>query len=208
MYLLIKRFFDILFSILLLAILFPLMLIISILILSLMGSPVFFRQLRIGKNNAPFSIFKFRTMTNKTVEIMSDKQRLTSLGRLLRKTSIDEYPQLFNIFLGHMSLIGPRPLLEEYIPYYNSREITRHKVRPGMSGLAQISGRSNLTWEEQFELDVQYVEKLSFPMDVKIFFKTIPKVLGSSDMMVIGRVDQDKFNIHRQKQIDAGTIKS
>jgi lipopolysaccharide/colanic/teichoic acid biosynthesis glycosyltransferase len=171
-----------------------------------MGDPLFFRQLRIGKDNKPFFIIKFSTMSVKTLDVVTDKQRLTKLGTFLRKLSIDEFPQLLNILIGQMSFIGPRPLLPEYIPFYTIRELVRHKVRPGMSGLAQVNGRSNLTWDEQLELDVQYVEKLSFLLDITIFFKTIPKVLGSVNMMVVGRIDQDKFDVHRKKQINSGYI--
>lgn len=171
-----------------------------------MKRPVIFKQVRLGGNNMLFTIYKFRTLTNKTDINLSEKRRLTRLGALLRKFSIDEYPQLFNILLGHMSFIGPRPLLPEYLPYYTHRETIRHNVRPGMSGLAQVNGRSNLTWDEQLELDAQYVKNLSFQLDVKIFFKTIPKVLRSADMQIIGRKDKDRFDTHRKKQIDSGVI--
>lgn len=141
-------------------------------------------------------------MANSNDARLSDRQRLTKLGAILRKTSIDELPQLGNILKGDMSFIGPRPLLAEYLPYYNKREILRHKVRPGMSSLAGIKGRSNLTWEEQFELDACYVENLSFFLDLEIFFKTIPKVLGSADVMVVGRKNQDRFDVYRTKQLN------
>ncbi len=201
MYLFIKRFLDIILSIVLLMLLSPLLILVMLLIFFKMGSPVFFKQKRIGKENKPFAIIKFRTMINNSSMNLSDKQRLTKLGALLRKMSIDELPQLINIVKGDMSFIGPRPLLEEYLLYYNNREIKRHQVRPGMTSLASIKGRSYITWEDQFEMDVNYVENLSFCLDFKIFCKTIPKVLGSVDMMVTGRIDKDSFNIHRQKQI-------
>jgi lipopolysaccharide/colanic/teichoic acid biosynthesis glycosyltransferase len=134
----------------------------------------------------------------------SDTQRLTRLGSLLRKCSIDEWPQLVNILKGDMSFIGPRPLLIDYLPYYNSREVLRYKVRPGMTSLAGINGRSNLTWEEQFEMDAYYVENLSFRLDAKIFFKTIPKVLVPADVMVIGRKNQERFDIYRKNQKEGG----
>lgn len=203
MYIYFKRFFDLIFSVLLLIILSPLLLMVALLILFSMGRPIFFKQLRIGKDNSSFFIIKFRTMRNITITNLSDKQRLTKLGAILRKASIDEFPQIINILKGEMSFIGPRPLLKDYLPYYNHREMLRHKIRPGMSSLAGINGRSNLTWEEQFEIDAYYVENLSFCLDIKIFFKTIPKVLSSADMMVIGRIDQDRFDIHRQKQINS-----
>lgn len=201
MYKYFKRFLDILFSLLLLLLLSPVLVLVAFMIRLSMGKPVFFRQERIGMNNLPFSIIKFRTMANSTAAKLSDRQRLTKLGAILRKTSIDELPQLGNILKGDMSFIGPRPLLGEYLPYYDQREILRHKVRPGMSSLAGIKGRSNLTWEEQFELDVYYVENLSFFLDLEIFFKTIPKVLGSAGVMVVGRKNQDRFDVYRTKQI-------
>ena len=201
MYKYFKRFLDILFSLLLLLLLSPVLVLVAFMIRISMGKPVFFRQERIGMNNLPFSIIKFRTMANSTAARLSDRQRLTKLGAILRKTSTDELPQLGNILKGDMSFIGPRPLLGEYLPYYDQREILRHKVRPGMSSLAGIKGRSNLTWEDQFELDVYYVENLSFFLDLEIFFKTIPKVLGSAGVMVVGRKNQDRFDVYRTKQI-------
>jgi undecaprenyl phosphate N,N'-diacetylbacillosamine 1-phosphate transferase len=142
-------------------------------------------------------------MKNNVAGNLSDRQRLTKLGAFIRKASIDELPQVINILKGDMSFIGPRPLLVDYLPYYNSREILRHNIRPGMSSLAGVNGRSNLTWEQQFEMDVFYVENLSFKLDVNIFFKTIPKVLGSADLMVVGRKDQDSFDVYRKKQMDS-----
>jgi undecaprenyl phosphate N,N'-diacetylbacillosamine 1-phosphate transferase len=203
MYIYVKRFLDILFSFILLLILSPLMVLIALLIRLSIGNPIFFMQVRAGKDNVKFSIIKFRTLSNNPRKNMTDKQRLTKLGAILRKASLDELPQIINIFKGDMSFIGPRPLLVDYLPYYNSREILRHKIRPGMSSLAGINGRSNLTWEEQFEMDVYYVENLSFFLDLKILLKTIPRVMASSDVMVVGRKDKDRFDIHRKKQIDA-----
>lgn len=195
-----KRLLDIIFSTTLIILLSPLLMLVGVLIWIKMGTPVIFRQIRIGKNNKEFTIMKFRTMSNKSEGINTDSQRLTKLGAFLRKLSIDEFPQLFNIFKGDMSFIGPRPLLKKYIPYYNDREIKRHEVRPGMTSLAGVKGRSFLTWEEQFEYDVEYVENLTLKMDLLIFIKTIPKVLGSKDMMVVGRKDIESFDIHRKNQ--------
>ena len=166
-----------------------------------MGKPVFFTQVRIGENAQRYKIYKFRTMRHVSERLKSDKDRLTNIGALIRKLSIDECPQIFNILKGDMSFIGPRPLLEKYSPYYTKREFLRFKVKPGMSGLAQVSGRSSVTWDSQFEMDALYVENLTFVLDLKIFLKTIPKVLGSVDMMVIGRVDHLPFDLHREKQI-------
>ena len=171
-----------------------------------MGRPVFFTQTRVGRDNKAFLIIKFRTMRANSSGNNSDLQRLTKLGAFLRKYSIDEFPQLLNILKGDMSFIGPRPLLEDYLPFFTKREIIRHNVRPGMSGLAQVSGRSNVTWDNQFEMDAVYVERISFLLDLKILFKTIPKVMGSIDMMVTGRIDLDKFDVHRRKQIVSGKI--
>lgn len=171
-----------------------------------MGCPVIFLQKRVGLNNQEFRIYKFRTMRHKSEKYITDADRLTLLGKILRKTSIDEFPQLLNILIGDMSFIGPRPLLKKYLPFFTKREMLRFQLRPGMSGLAQINGRSYLTWDQQFELDAVYTEKCSFLLDLKIFFMTIPKVLGSANMMVTGRIDPDSFDIHRKKQIKLGTI--
>jgi lipopolysaccharide/colanic/teichoic acid biosynthesis glycosyltransferase len=197
MYIHLKRFLDALFSSMLLVILSPVLIIFIFLILIVMGRPVFFIQVRAGRDKLPFSIYKFRTMNNITSDKNTDKQRLTRLGSFLRKTSIDEWPQLLNILKGDMSFIGPRPLLMEYLPFYNSREISRYKVRPGMTSLAGVKGRSSLTWEEQFEMDACYVETMSFFLDMKIFFRTIPKVLVPADVMVVGRKNPERFDVYR-----------
>lgn len=166
-----------------------------------MGSPILFKQERVGKDLKLFIINKFRTMNNKEKGNEADINRLTKLGAFMRKLSIDELPQLFNILKGDMSFIGPRPLLKKYIPHYNDKEIRRHKVRPGMTSLAGVNGRSYLTWEEQFEYDIEYVDNLSIKMDLSIFMKTIPKVLGSKDMMVVGRKNIESFDVYRKKQL-------
>lgn len=131
---------------------------------------------------------------------VTDEDRLTKPGYFLRKLSIDEWPQLINILIGDMSFIGPRPLIPEYLPYYNSRESLRFNVRPGMTSLAGVMGRSNLTWEEQFELDASYVENMSLWLDLKIVMLTIPKVLAAKDMMVTGRKDKLRFDVYRRNQ--------
>ena len=167
-----------------------------------MGKPILFSHVRIGKNERAFKIFKFRTLTNNVEgQNLSDNERLTKLGSFLRRFSIDEFPQLFNILIGNMSFIGPRPLLERYLPYYSEREKKRHLVRPGMGGLAQVSGRSYLTWNEQFEFDAIYVERLCFTLDLTIVLKTIYIVLFSKNMMVTGRVDSQCFDIQRKAQL-------
>ena len=200
MYIFIKRLFDFSAAFILIFILLPVLIIIAVLILLFMGRPVIFTQKRIGLNETPFSIYKFRTLRNNDGQVkLSDNERLTKLGLFLRKSSIDEFPQLINILLGDMSFIGPRPLLPRYLPYYTDRERTRHNVRPGMSGLAQVTGRNFLTWEEQFELDAVYVEKLSFFIDITVFLKTIYVVLVSKNMMVTGRNDIECFDDLRKQ---------
>lgn len=205
MYRILKRLIDLFFSTLLILALFPLFLIISISIFLTMGGSVFFFQKRIGYKNKLFNVYKFRTMRSKSSIDDTDRKRITSLGKFLRKYSLDELPQILNIIKGDMSFIGPRPLLPEYLPYYTERELLRHKVRPGMSGYAQVNGRSYLSWEEQFEMDAQYSEKISFLFDIEIFLKTIPKVLGSVNMIVDGRIDNERFDKYRIKQSGNGS---
>ena len=197
----IKRMLDIIFSLVLIILLSPLLLIIAVLIRIKMGYPILFSQERVGKDTNLFTIYKFRTMKKEGHGDNSDVNRLTELGKFFRKLSFDEFPQLFNILKGDMSFIGPRPLLRKYIPYYNKREIRRHDVRPGMTSLAGVKGRSNLLWDEQFEYDVKYVENLSFKLDLYIFLQTIPKVLRSTNMMVVGRKNTESFDVYRQKQL-------
>lgn len=180
MYLIVKRIMDIIISILGLIILSPVLLIISILICIKLGQPVIFGQERPGKGGKIFKLYKFRTMTNENDEdgnLLPDEKRLTKFGKMLRATSLDELPELINIIKGDMSIIGPRPLLVKYLPLYNEEQSKRHNVRPGLSGLAQINGRNAITWEEKFKYDVEYVEKMTFWLDIKIFFMTIRKVL-------------------------------
>lgn len=197
MYVHFKRFLDVLLSSFLLIILFPLLVLVALLIRLSMGKPVFFKQIRIGKDNLPFSIIKFRTMAMKTVESNTDVLRITKLGRFLRVTRIDELPQLINICGGEMSFIGPRPLLPDYMPYYNHNELHRHDVRPGLSGLSQVSG-SYMDWEEQFKLDVEYVDKLSLRLDMVIIGKTICKVLKPSKKLKTGNSGRQRFDHYRR----------
>ena len=161
-----------------------------------MGKPVFFHQIRPGKNERIFSVCKFRTMRDaydKNGNPLPDAERLTKLGKFIRTTSIDELPQMFNVLKGDMSLIGPRPLLVEYLPLYNARQRRRHEVRPGISGLAQVNGRNAISWEEKFEYDVQYVENFGFMMDAKIFYKTILNILKRKDISASGEATMHKF---------------
>tara|TARA_R110002049_G_scaffold116271_3_gene268724 strand:- start:4726 stop:5355 length:630 start_codon:yes stop_codon:yes gene_type:complete len=183
----IKRLIDFLLSVIGMIILSPLFLVIyCILALNYKGSP-FFYQIRAGKNGKEFKIVKFKTMNNlkdANGNLLSDKERITRIGSFLRKTSLDEIPQLINVFKGEMSLIGPRPLYMKYLPYYTEEESLRHSVRPGITGLAQISGRNLIGWDIRLKKDVEYVEKLSFLLDVKILFKTVQKVLLVKDIAI------------------------
>ncbi len=175
----VKRPMDIILSILSIVVLSPILLIVAILVRTKLGSPIIFKQERPGFNEKIFTMYKFRTMTNKkdkNGELLPDSIRLTKFGRMLRSTSLDELPELFNILKGEMSIIGPRPLLVQYLPLYNEKQKRRHNVRPGLSGLAQISGRNAISWEAKFDLDVKYVDSVSFIDDLKIIFLTIKKV--------------------------------
>lgn len=170
-----KRVFDIICGLLAVIVFGWLYIIVAILVRTKLGSPVLFKQERPGKNNEIFTLYKFRTMTDErdeNGELLPDEFRLTRFGKFLRSTSLDELPEAFNIIKGDMSVVGPRPLLVEYIPLYNSKQIRRAEVRPGLSGWAQVNGRNTVTWEDKFEMDVYYVDHYSFFMDVKIIFMT------------------------------------
>lgn len=183
----VKRGLDILISGIALLILSPVILVLAILVRRKLGSPVIFHQERPGYHEKIFTLCKFRTMTDardENGELLPDSVRLTRFGSLLRKTSLDELPELWNIFKGDMSLIGPRPLLVSYLPWYTEREKLRHTVRPGLTGLAQVSGRNYIAWDKRLEKDVEYVEHLSFAMDVKVFFKTIQVLFAEDDVAV------------------------
>ncbi|MCB2287723.1 sugar transferase [Clostridium algidicarnis] len=174
-----KRPMDLILSLIAIIVLSPVMLVVSILVRTKLGSPVIFKQERPGFNEEIFTLYKFRTMTDERDEnddLLPDSVRLTKFGRLLRSTSLDELPELFNILKGDMSIIGPRPLLVKYLPLYNEHQKHRHDVKPGLSGLAQISGRNAISWEDKFNLDVEYVDSISFIADWKIIFLTLKKV--------------------------------
>lgn len=176
----IKRILDIISSLLAIIILSPLLAVTAVLVKTKFGSPVLFKQERPGKDEKIFTLMKFRTMTDErdeNGELLPDEVRLTKFGKFLRSTSIDELPELFNILKGDMSVIGPRPLLVEYIPRYNEHQHRRHEVRPGLSGWAQVNGRNTVSWEDKFDMDVHYVDNYSFAMDVKILFMTVLNVL-------------------------------
>ncbi|HPU01815.1 MAG TPA: sugar transferase [Bacillota bacterium] len=200
----IKRALDIIFSFILIVILSPLLLVIAILVKINLGSPVLFKQSRPGLNERIFTIYKFRTMTDERDEngkLLPDHVRLTRFGRALRNSSLDELPELLNVLKGDMSFIGPRPLLVEYMPLYNEQQRRRHEVRPGISGLAQVSGRNAITWEEKFKYDIEYVEKISFLLDLKIFVKTIFRVLKREGINSSEFVTMEKFKGTRENTL-------
>lgn len=193
----IKRSFDIIFSLTVLIMLSPIFLIIAILVKIKLGGHIFFVQERIGMYNRPFKMYKFRTMRNtkdSSGNLLSDNERLTKFGKVLRSTSLDELPEFFNILRGEMSLIGPRPLLPEYLPLYSGEQIKRHNVLPGLTGWAQINGRNSISWTEKFKLDVWYVENWSLKLDLKIFFLTIVKVIKREDINQESTVTMEAFN--------------
>ena len=183
----IKRLLDIALSGCALIVLSPLLLVTAILVRVKLGSPVIFCQERPGKDEKIFKLHKFRSMSDardETGALLPDKERLTGFGKKLRSLSIDELPELWDIFRGKMSIVGPRPLLVEYLPYYTENERHRHDVRPGLTGLAQINGRNTLTWEQKFAYDLEYVQRISFCEDIKILFRTVGKVLNRSGVQV------------------------
>lgn len=199
-----KRILDIFISFTFLIIVSPLLILVTLVVAIKMRNP-FFVQERPGKNEKKFNILKFKTMNNKKDklgELLPDIQRITVIGALMRKTSFDEIPQLINVLKGDMSIIGPRPLRTFYLPYYTGEEKMRHNVRPGITGLAQVSGRNFIKWEKRFEYDVSYVKNLSLKMDVEILFQTIKKVFNSSDVAVNPDEFVERFDIYRQKQIE------
>lgn len=175
----VKRVLDVLISVAVLALFWWVYAILALIVRFNLGTPVLFTQDRPGKDGRIFKLYKFRSMSNakdKDGNLLPDKDRLNKFGRLLRSTSLDELPELFNMLKGDMSLIGPRPLLVKYLDHYNSFENRRHEVRPGLTGLAQVSGRNAATWKERFQKDIEYVDHISFKLDVKIFFLTIKKI--------------------------------
>ncbi len=194
-----KRVIDVVGAVFGLIIFSPLLLIVAILIRLTMGKPVLFKQIRPGLYERPFTIYKFRTMSNVQTtqgKLLSDEARLTKLGALLRRTSLDELPELWNVLRGDMSLVGPRPLYTKYLPYYSSRERLRHAVRPGITGLAQVSGRNLVDWDKRLELDVQYVKNMSLALDIKILLLTVLKVLKKEGVALQNISDLD---LHRKE---------
>ena len=192
----IKRFLDFILSLMALIILSPILLIIYILVRIKLGKPAIFKQERPGKNEKIFTLYKFRTMTDekdKDGKLLPDEKRLTKFGKILRSTSLDELPELVNILKGDMSIVGPRPLLVEYLPLYNEEQKRRHEVRPGLTGLAQVSGRNSLSWEEKFKNDVYYVDHISLWEDIKIILKTVGKVLKREGISQEGNATMEYF---------------
>jgi Sugar transferases involved in lipopolysaccharide synthesis len=208
----VKRGLDIAFSLTALLLLSPLFFLLAVLVRCRLGAPVLFWQERPGKDGRIFTLCKFRTMTDKKDaqgNLLPDNERLTKFGRLLRATSLDELPELLNILKGDMSLIGPRPLLVSYLPYYTQEEQLRHTVRPGLTGLAQVSGRNFIDWDRRLEKDVEYVKHLSFAMDCKVIWLTIKIVLGHSDEVAedTNAVEGNFAEIRKKRLEETGKLK-
>ena len=193
----IKRVTEFTLAFIALIIFSPILLIVGVGVRIKLGSPIFFRQSRVGLNGEIFEMVKFRTMKDAydaEGNLLPDEERLTAFGSFLRKSSLDELPELWNVLKGDMSLVGPRPLLVEYLPLYSERQMKRHHVRPGITGYAQVNGRNNISWGRKFELDVYYVENFSLWLDFKILCQTFAKVLRQADINQEGNVTMEKFN--------------
>ncbi|MEQ1347635.1 sugar transferase [Acinetobacter lwoffii] len=198
----IKRILDIIIASIALIILSPLYFYVAYKVRKNLGSPVIFRQVRPGLNGKPFEMIKFRTMTNERDEkgdLLPNEQRLPKFGKMLRATSLDEMPELWNVIKGDMSIVGPRPLLMDYLPLYNEEQAKRHNVRPGMTGYAQVNGRNSISWEEKFKLDTWYVENQSIWLDFKIMFQTVKKVLVKEGINQSEEVTMTKFTGNKEK---------
>ena len=191
-----KRLFDILVSLFVLPFFSPIYLFLAYKVKKNLGSPVLFKQVRPGLHGQPFEMVKFRTMKDAVDEQgnpLPDAERLTAFGKMLRATSLDELPEFWNVLKGEMSLVGPRPLLMEYLPLYNESQAKRHEVKPGITGYAQVNGRNAISWEQKFELDTWYVENRSFWLDIKILFKTVWKVVAKDDINAVNDATMPKF---------------
>lgn len=191
-----KRLFDIVIATIALLITLPITIIVCILVRIKLGTPIIFKQQRPGLKGQSFYIYKFRTMTNETDSkgiLLPEEKRCTAFGNALRKISLDEIPQLVNVIKGDLSLVGPRPLLMEYLPLYTKEQAKRHDVKPGITGWAQINGRNTISWEEKFKLDIWYVENQSFRLDIKILWLTFRKVLKSNDVNKSGNITMERF---------------
>lgn len=200
-----KRLIDFTIVFMVLLIIWPILLLITIwLYFANKGAGVFFMQERPGKNGKIFKVIKFKSMTDEKDEngnLLPNEQRITKVGAFIRKTSIDELPQLFNVLKGDMALVGPRPLLPEYLPYYTEREKLRHSVRVGITGLAQVNGRNNLSWEERLEYDTYYAEHVSLMLDIKILYQTVMNVLSHKDVVVVLNEKKNlPLNVYRELQ--------
>ena len=202
----IKRMLDFILSLIALIVLSPLMIIIGILVRIKLGRPVIFKQKRPGKDEKIFTLYKFRTMTDEKDEqgnLLADEKRLTKFGKFLRSTSLDELPELWNILKGEMAIVGPRPLLVEYLPLYNEEQKHRHDIKPGLTGLAQISGRNAIQWEEKFKEDIEYVNNITFIQDTKIILKTFIKVFKKDGINQEGNATIRKFEGVKKEKINA-----
>ncbi len=197
-----KRPMDFILSLMAIIVLSPVLIIVGVLVRVKLGSPVLFKQKRPGLNEKIFTMYKFRTMTDEkdeNGELFPDSVRLTKFGRMLRSTSLDELPELFNILNGDMSIVGPRPLLERYLPYYTDTEKLRHTVRPGLSGLAQINGRNNLDWDSRLGLDVEYVQDITFFLDLNIILKTFFKAIKREDITIVDQATLKDLHVERSE---------
>lgn len=204
MYMCVKRFFDIVSSLLAIIILAVPMVILAVLIRVKLGGPVLFKQERPGKDGRIFTLIKFRTMTNacdENGELLPDEVRLTKFGVFLRSTSLDELPELFNILKGDMSVVGPRPLLVQYLPRYNEHQSRRHLVRPGLTGWAQVNGRNAISWEQKFDYDVEYVENVNLFLDIKIIFMTVVNVIKKDGISSETSATMEEFMGTEEKEI-------
>jgi undecaprenyl phosphate N,N'-diacetylbacillosamine 1-phosphate transferase len=191
-----KRLLDFSFALFLLVLTLPIILVVVIILVFANNGKVFFVQPRPGKGSKIFSIIKFKTMSDRrdgNGNLLPDKERITSLGRFIRKSSIDELPQLINVLIGDLSIIGPRPLLVDYMPLYNEFQSRRHEVRPGITGWAQVNGRNTITWQKKFEYDVWYIDNLSFSLDLKILLLTIHRVIASENVNSSAEVTMERF---------------
>ena len=201
----IKRVLDFTLSLIALIILLPIYLVLAILVRIKLGSPIIFKQERPGLNEKIFTLYKFRTMTDEKDEngnLLPDEVRLTKFGKFLRSTSLDELPELINIIKGDMSIVGPRPLLVEYLPLYNEKQRCRHNVRPGLTGYAQISGRNSISWEEKFNDDLMYIENITFTEDLKIVLKTALKVIKREGISQEGNATMEKFTGNKEDKMN------
>lgn len=202
----IKRILDFTLSLLALIVLSPVMLIIYILVRIKLGKPAIFKQQRPGKDEKIFTLYKFRTMTDEKDEqgnLLPDEKRLTKFGKFLRSTSLDELPELINIIKGDMAIVGPRPLLVEYLDFYTEEEKHRHDVRPGLTGLAQVSGRNNVQWDERLKIDIEYIKKIGFIFDLKIILLTVKSVFLKKDILEPGNNIVIELNKYREEKVHA-----